>query len=249
MNKNKNDIIEKRLGIPPDYQYNALQSKNYIHSNWYKTKLDAIEKLLNVKKTNRILDIGPGSGNFEFMFAKKVKEIVAIDYNDEAVDFLKRKIKEKKIKNVKVQVGDVRKLGKVQRKFDIIIMVDVIEHLNDKEAKKVIKSFKNILTRTGKVCIVTPNFKSGWVLLEWMLDAFRLAPELSGKQHLSKFEPKTLVKTFEDAKYKIDTFVSFNFLSFLIPHERLAKSCNRYEMNSKFTYGNLIAIVASKSRS
>jgi len=141
MNKNKNDIIEKKLGIPADYQYNALQSKNYIHSNWYKTKLDAIEKLLNVKKTNRILDIGPGSGNFEFMFAKKVKEIVAIDYNDEAVDFLKRKIKEKKIKNVKVQVGDVRKLGKVQRKFDIIIMVDVIEHLNDNN-NIIILSFK-----------------------------------------------------------------------------------------------------------
>src|SRR5260221_3194065 len=247
MNKTTRDIIEKKLGIPADYQYSALQSKNYIHANWYKTKLDAIDKLLNVKKTDRILDIGPGSGNFELLFSEKVKEIVAIDYNDEAINFVKKKIKERHIKNVKVHVGDVRKLGKLQGKFDIIIMVDVIEHLTQEQAEKVIQSFKMLLSPSGKVCIVTPNFKSSWVLIEWVLDAFRLAPELSGKQHLSKFDPKTLVMTFEKAGYHIDKFVSFNFLSFLIPHERLARWCNNIEMSSKFSHRNLIAIVASKA--
>ncbi|KKQ53087.1 MAG: hypothetical protein UT19_C0017G0003 [Candidatus Woesebacteria bacterium GW2011_GWB1_39_10b] len=80
-------IIEKQLGIPGDYQYKALRSKNYLQSNWHRNKWLVIGNLLNQYKPEKVLDLGTGSGNFELIFSGMVKKIVGIDYNDEALNF------------------------------------------------------------------------------------------------------------------------------------------------------------------
>ena len=240
----KNKVIEQQLGIPPDYQYHAINSANFIHANWHKNKIDTLTQLLKLKKSSKILDLGIGSGNFELVFSSKVKEIVGLDYNSEAINYAKSMIRKNNINNVKLKLADVKNLSNMKLgKFDFIIMVDVIEHFSLPEAKRIIQSFKKFLNTSGRVCLVTPNFKSGWILLEWLLDKFHLAPELSGKQHISKFDPETLKSAFKDTGYKIERVATFNTFSYLIPNQKIRVTLNKWEVNN-FKYGNMIAIIA-----
>ena len=87
-------IIEKELGITGDYQYQALRKGNFLQSNWHANKLEIVKYLLKKYQPKSVLDLGAGSGNLELKFAHLVKKITAIDYNDEAVSFLKNKLKE-----------------------------------------------------------------------------------------------------------------------------------------------------------
>ena len=88
--------------------------------------------------------------NFELKFAEKVQEIVGVDYYDEVISFLNKKLKEKNIRNVKLYLSDIRKMDKELNlgKFDLVIMVDVIEHI--KKDKVALKNVKKMLATNEK---------------------------------------------------------------------------------------------------
>jgi len=175
MNKT-NIIIEKRLGIPPDYQWKSIRSKNSLKSNWHLNKFTVLQKLTGLNKSTRVLDLGIGSGNFELLYAGRVRSIVGIDYNDEAINFVEKKCKENKIKNVRLICADICELNSnkyFNLKFDLIIIVDVIEHLDFEDPEGFLEFLKGALASNGQVCVITPNYKSLWPLIEYLIDKFR----------------------------------------------------------------------------
>ncbi len=242
---NKKIVVEKILGIPPDYQYKAIRSKKYLQANWHRNKIAVIQKLLKLNKTTSILDLGPGSGNFELIFWPKVKKIVAVDYNDEAISFINQQLYRKKIKNVKTIVEDIRNLYKRKElgKFDIVLLVDVIEHVHISEAKKVISQLKNFLNKNGEVVIITPNYKSPWILIEWLLDRFTILAKLKEEhkeQHLAKFYKENLIEIFSGQGYSVDKISSFNLFSWLIPNEKVSRFLAELEVSLFVPFGNLL---------
>lgn len=240
--KQKNSIIiEKVLGIPPDYQYKAIRSKNFLQTNWHRNKIAVIQKLLDLNKNTSVMDLGSGSGNFELEFCRKVKNILAVDYNDEAISFLKKQLSKRHIKNVKTLVVDIRDLYKRKDigKYNFIILTDVIEHIRVSEAQKVVSQLKNFLNKDGKVIIITPNYKSTWFFLEWILDKITLLPKFN-HQHLAKFYKGNLTRMFVEQGYMIDKISSFNLLSFLVPNKKLAKMVAELEISLSLPFGNLL---------
>lgn len=237
--KNTN-IIEKELGIPGDYQYKALHSKNIFQADWHRNKWATIST--QVKPKMRVLDLGTGSGNFELEFANKTRSIVGVDYNDEAISFLRKKINLLGIKNVKLIKSDIRKLKeiKISGKFDLVILVDVIEHIRSTEAGQLVKQITEYLNPNGKVCVITPNYNSPWLAIEPIFDFFKLVPHLKGEQHLAKYDPDSLRKLFEKNKYTVVEINSFNLFSWLIPNELLAKKFSRIELKSGMKFGSLV---------
>ena len=236
-------IVEKVLGIPPDYQLKALNSSNFLQSNWHNNKLVTLNFILQKVKPKRVLDLGTGSGNFEFKFHKKLKEIVGVDYNDEAIAFLKSELKRKRVNNVKLINWDIRKINKLTRigKFDLIIIVDVIEHLTAFEAGKLISSLKKFLTKEGKVCVITPNYNGFWPFIEKVLDLFRLVPHMEGRQHRSKFTVRSLNHLFTKRNYYQLYFSTFNlFFPFVFFNKKLSSFVCKIELKLRLSRGNLL---------
>lgn len=239
---NKHLIIEEQLGIPPDYQFKALQSKNFFQSNWHNNKLVALSYILEITNAQKILDLGTGSGNFELTFADKVTSIVGIDYNQKALKFLDSKLKEKAIKNVRLICKDIQLISTISDlgKFDLIIIVDVIEHLKIEAGEKLIERLKKFLSKDGKICIITPNYKSPWLIIERILDKFTALPHLEGEQHLAKYHEKNLKQIFIDKGYRPIFFKSFNLFSFALFNKSLASLFCKLELSLSLPNGNLI---------
>lgn len=244
-------IIEKKLGIKGDYQFKAINSINPLQRNWHRNKFDMLEQFFNKESdlnNKKILDLGTGSGNFELLFHKKFKKIVGADYNEEALDFLKKKLHENKIQNVELIQTDFTNLDEKIFKdtFDYIIMIDVIEHFKTSDADKLIPKLHKILNDNGKVIIVTPNYSSGWILLEKALDKIQLVPKFDGEQHLAKYNTITLKKIFQK-QFVLKEITTFNTLSYLMVSYNINKAVSKLESKIKSKYGNLIFAVFQKS--
>jgi len=239
-NRIRKEIVEKELGIPADYQYKAIRSKLFFQSNWHNNKLTSVSEL--IKPGMRVMDLGTGSGNLELKFHNVAKEIIGVDYNSEALTFLKEKLREKNIKNVKLFLSDIRNLNKskVTGRFDLIIAIDVIEHIHISEVNTVVKSLKKYLKPTGKVCVITPNYNSTWLFLEEMLDKLKLVPTMHEEQHLSKFNKDNLTSLFKQQDMKLVSLSSFNLFSWLCLNKNLSTLMCKLELKSKTTYGNLL---------
>lgn len=243
-------IVEKQLGISPDYQYKKLRGKNFIFANWHNNKLVVMGYILKLTKAKEVLDLGTGSGNFELEFAKGLNKIVGVDYNDEAIRFLKSKLKENAITNVELKVCDIRKISKIKNvgKFDLIILMDIIEHLEIAEVNKLVRNIKRFLKKEGFVCVISPNYKSPWILIETMVDEFTRLPRLRGKQHLTRFYKENLKKMFTQKGYRPLFFSTFNLFSFLFFNKSIASKLCKLEMALKLPFGNLIVCLFKLSK-
>lgn len=90
-------------------QYQIRPSKKLGQS--FLIKRSFLNKIIvqgNLKKSDLVLEIGPGFGALTFELVKRVKQVIAVEKDKRLVEFLKTRIQE--YKNIEIINGDVLKL-------------------------------------------------------------------------------------------------------------------------------------------
>ncbi len=95
----------------------------------------------------QVLDVGSGEGGTAKVLSKK-NEVVSFDINSERLQ------RQGKNHSQKI-LGDSEHLPFSSSSFDVIIMQDVIEHLQSK--RKIINSLHSLLKKNGIIYLSTPN--------------------------------------------------------------------------------------------
>lgn len=80
-----------------------------------------------------IADIGAGSGYYSFRIAPKVPRgrVVAVDIQQEMLDFLKKRSEELKISNIQPHLGTLKGLDLPEKSLDAALMVDAYHEFSD----------------------------------------------------------------------------------------------------------------------
>lgn len=114
------------------------------------------EKLGN-KRFNNILDAGSGIGVYTFWLAKKYSSanVIGGDIDKNKLSFSAKFKKKLNLSNVFFEYLDVTKTNKKNNFFDLIVTIDVLEHIDN--YKKVLKNFYNIINPGGYLYIHTPQ--------------------------------------------------------------------------------------------
>jgi len=91
-----------------------------------KERTDLVAKHLNLKPTDRIADIGAGSGYFTFLLSPFVPKgkIFAVDIQREMLDLIRTKSKKMKIKNIVPVLGNIQNPKLKENSIDLAFMVD-----------------------------------------------------------------------------------------------------------------------------
>ena len=110
----------------------------YRYTKTYESSFDSINKEINpnfIKKNNseekiNILIAGCGTG-LQILMRKSYinEEITAVDFSSTSIAFAQRKVNEHKMNNVKFLQMDILNLGKINKKFNIIICTGVLHHM------------------------------------------------------------------------------------------------------------------------
>jgi hypothetical protein len=85
----------------------------------------------------------------------------------------------------------------------------------------VLSLFYNLANPGAQLFITTPNYRSAWPLIEWLLDRFGLVATLDEAQHVTHFTKRKLSAMCERAGWRVSHIGTFNGLApFLAPISR-----------------------------
>lgn len=125
---------------------------------WHISKRRAIRQLVekyNNKENPKILDIGCGTGKNLEEF-KQYGRTYGLDNSQEAIKFCQKR----GLKNIKL--GKAEKTPFKINSFDLITLLDVLEHTDDDRA---LEEIYRILKKNGLLLITVPAFR--WLWSKW----------------------------------------------------------------------------------
>lgn len=181
---------------------------------------DMLIKKMQLKPKN-ILDAGSGIGVYAIWAKKNFPNAVVtgceIDKNK--LKFSNKFTKELGAKNLSFIYGDVTKKINGQNSYDLIINIDVLEHIKD--YKKVLSNFYKLLSPKGYLYIHTPQPKQKRL--------FKNLEKWHHEDHVHEgFWPEELKNELEKLGFKIvalrETFGFFGKLSWELNHIFLSKN-------------------------
>jgi 2-polyprenyl-3-methyl-5-hydroxy-6-metoxy-1,4-benzoquinol methylase len=176
-----------RIAIPGEYQYRALHHGPAPQRFWHRAKLEEALALLRLAPGDRMLDAGCGSGILAAMAAEAPitpgTRVLGVDANPAAIEFASRTFDRPNLSFRLGLVDELDELNEPPGSFEKISFLEVIEHLSRAQGGTILAQFAHLLAPGGRLVLTTPNRRSPWPLIEWLLDRLRLVPQLSGEQH------------------------------------------------------------------
>lgn len=151
-----------------DNHYYLMHEKEKNHW-WYRvrrkmvcdiiTKQKVLSKIINPK----ILDIGCGPGEFAREL-EKIGNYYGLDKSETAVNYCKEKISS-------VKVGDILNIPYEDNYFDVVLALDVLEHVEDDE--RALMELRRVVNKNGIVIIFVPAFDFLWSITDVLSNHYR----------------------------------------------------------------------------
>ena len=117
-------------------------------------KYQELGNLKNIFKKKKILDLGCGGGILSESLAEEGADLIAIDQSKKLINEAKKRAKLKNFK-INYQCKSIKNLKEKKMKFDIIICLEVIEHVED--YKNFLKFTFECLKKNGIIIFSTIN--------------------------------------------------------------------------------------------
>ena len=108
-------------------------------------------------KNKTIIDIGAGTGYFEFKINEPSAKIIAADVDDRFIKYINDRISKEKSVNISARKAEYEKPPVLEKEADIVFMVDVYHHIENR--KDYFSQVKKGLKPNGEMVII--DFKKG----------------------------------------------------------------------------------------
>lgn len=213
--------------IPGDYQARALESGWAAQRFWHAAKIRLLDRIAPAPSGGRVADAGCGSGVIAEHLARSAGTVVGFDANPRAIAFARAAYARP---NLRFVLGPFEQIPD-EGPFDQIVCCEVLEHLYLEQAEETLALFARAAAPGATLVLTTPNVRSAWPAIEWLLDRSGLVPTLDEAQHLTLFSRPLLRRCCERAGWRVEELGAFNGLApFLAPvSERLASTAERIE--------------------
>ena len=120
-------------------------------------KPDEVIRFLGDLKNKTIIDIGAGTGYFEFKMNEPSAKIIAADVDERFIKYIDERIVSEKKMNIASRKAEYEKPPVTEQEADIVFMVDVYHHIENR--KDYFSMVKKGLKPNGEMVIV--DFKKG----------------------------------------------------------------------------------------
>lgn len=188
-------LLSESFDIQKEYDENYYIEK---HKNWFENPnfelFDFILRVQEENKSTNILDIGCGRGDLlRYLDEKTTLNLTGIDYA--------RNIKSGNINFIQ---GDLYK-HKFNNKFDLIVSLAVIEHVND--LNSFMRKISDLLDAKGVMIIMTVNQDSIIYKLSRHLYSLNMKEpfiRLYDQHHINHFSQRSLICLLNKHNFKIE---------------------------------------------
>ncbi len=158
------------------YKKVAAKSKRVLNRNWqeqdikFPVNLNYRQKHLHniilsearkdIFYNKKVLSIDCGRGELEILNAQFCHKLIGVDISEIAIKTANQLKDKYSVKNVQFINLDSLKLPFADNSFDSAFVVEVIEHLDLNDFKKLLEELKRVIIPSGKILFTTPNKKA-----------------------------------------------------------------------------------------
>lgn len=235
--------------IPAGYYYEMMISGHAVQRFWHREKFLEVARLVNEGGARKILDVGCGPGSFLSVLAEAHPELeaVGVDIASPQIDFAREKVASR-FPKIGFELLQNERLPFPDNSFDAVTCIEVVEHIHPFLAAKILSEIRRVLKPEGFFVITTPNYRSLWPLIEFLLE--RASPVKYHDQHINKFTPNSLIKFLETCGFETaginSIFVAAPFLNAI--SGKLASAAHKMERHMRPLAGSLLVVKARPIR-
>lgn len=197
-------------------KYQKTTSVSLYDTEYYKTKNHGYSEFLqgykllpefesfifkNIRSTDKVLDVGCGRGEIIVGCHQKNISCIGIDYSPSAIVICKDTLSKNGINVHNAKLMDAKKLDFPDESFNVVIMLDVVEHLYDWELNRAVDEAHRVLKQKGRLLIHTSPNRNNMSFLRTIASLFGVKFE-SDKFHVNEQTPHTLNQTLS-RKFKV----------------------------------------------
>ena len=168
-------------------------------------KYQELGKFKNIIKKKEILDLGCGGGILSESLAREGASLTAVDQSKKLIESARERANTFNY-NINYQCSSIEEMYKKKIKFDIIICLEVIEHIYDYQ--KFIINIFNCLKKNGLVILSTIN-RSKLAYLTTIFFAekiFKLVPNKTHDWNMY-IKPEEIIELLEKKRIKTDKLI------------------------------------------
>jgi 2-polyprenyl-3-methyl-5-hydroxy-6-metoxy-1,4-benzoquinol methylase len=187
--------LDHYLEIEPGYYDKVYRRGRGVQWFWHHHRLRLVEATLPAD-TRSLLDLGCGPGTFLGTLSRPVERALGLDLAEPQIAYARQHYSRP---GFEFRVADVRDAA-LEGGFDTAVSIEVIEHLPPDEVHGFLRDAFAVLRPGGHLILTTPNAKSLWPLLEWLVS--QIGPVNYRQQHLGLFDPKSLVRAVAAAGFE-----------------------------------------------
>lgn len=191
--------------IRAGYYDEVFHLRKGVQSAWHHLKFRFVRERL--PPSGRLLDIGCGPGTF-LGTLPEAYEAVGVDLAPAQITYAERRYGRP---GRSFQACEPGPLPFADASFDIITLIEVIEHLDTTASAAVLADAYRLLRPGGVLVVTTPNYASLWPLLEWMVN--KVGEVSYEDQHITRLRPDTLATLITQAGFAGATIEAFHWLS------------------------------------
>jgi len=138
----------------------SIYSERYYkeHAKGFKGMVVKIAPYLDIHRGMRVLDVGCGSGDLSIYIARRGANVVGIDYSKDAIMLANKNLSKQEVSirdRVKFYRKDAKSIDYKESSFDMVVSVDVFEHLYQDELDVVMRKISKILKPDKKLVVHT----------------------------------------------------------------------------------------------
>jgi SAM-dependent methyltransferase len=233
--------------IPAGYYFEVMERGPAIQRYWHRRKFSEIAS--RIPDRSIVLDLGCGPGSFLSIFAESHPNSLALgaDISSRQIEFARERVGKRfgdRVRFLELSPDTVR-MPIADRSVDYVTCIEVLEHIHPFFAIQLLSEARRVLKPSGHLLVTTPNYRSLWPLIEWVLE--RKSEVKYHDQHINKFTPNSFVKFVETAGFDVHRSSSVMIASWLAAglSARLAKAVDRFEQRFLPKLGNLLVVEAS----
>lgn len=222
--------------IDEGYYDKVLNNSSGAQSKWHELKFKKIYTLINKEDPKKLLDVACGPGTFISKLPSSIN-CFGIDIAQKQIDFANRKYGTNKVKFLKCEDA---KFPFNDSTFDLITSVEFIEHISKDSCKKNLSEMSRCLNENGKLIITTPNYRSIWPFLEFIVSL--VTKENYLQQHITHFNKDSLEKMMRENGFVNVKVESYLFLSPFFAYLSNDLSDWLFKLENKYIkrWGNLL---------
>jgi len=144
-------LDEDRYSYSHILRYEKIFGEDFVSTGGFATT-EEFCAMLNLKKNQKVLDVGCGIGGSAFHMVKLAgAHVLGIDLSANMIDLAKKKLNHYKLPNIKFEVQDALQVDLEAGSFDVVYSRDTILHIPDKE--RLFSNFYRWLKPGGKLLI------------------------------------------------------------------------------------------------